>query len=214
MVTDDICMRWISLEKSRENEILKILSVALRRIFSSEIYDYNKLQEIRLRMNEPLIVIYDNREYFVTEKGKRTTECKKAYMVAPADIRETLEYISNYSLYAYEDEIRQGFITIQGGHRVGLAGKVILESGMIKSVRHISFINIRLRDTFQLDSKVTITFDESYTVTAVKVDVVSTTSGSTTDTTMDAANLRQEIAKEYKISEDRIEIFVNGYQTK
>ena len=115
MVTDDICMRWISLEKSRENEILKILSVALRRIFSSEIYDYNKLQEIRLRMNEPLIVIYDNREYFVTEKGKRTTECKKAYMVAPADIRETLEYISNYSLYAYEDEIRQGFITIQGG---------------------------------------------------------------------------------------------------
>ena len=50
--------------KSRENEILKILSVALRRIFSSEIYDYNKLQEIRLRMNEPLIVIYDNRGIF------------------------------------------------------------------------------------------------------------------------------------------------------
>ena len=71
-----------------------------------------------------------------------------------------------------------------------------------------------LRDTFQLDSKLTITFDESYTVTAVEVDVVSTTSDSTTDTIMDAANLRQEIAKEYKISEDRIEIFVNGYQTK
>lgn len=77
-----------------------------------------------------------------------------------------------------------------------------------------TMIENHLRDTFQLDSKVTITFDESYTVTAVKVDVVSTTSGSTTDTTMDAANLRQEIAKEYKISEDRIEIFVNGYQTK
>lgn len=77
-----------------------------------------------------------------------------------------------------------------------------------------TMIEDHLRDTFQLDSKVTITFDESYTVTAVKVDVVSTTSDSTTDRTMDAANLRQEIAKEYKISEDRIEIFVNGYQTK
>lgn len=77
-----------------------------------------------------------------------------------------------------------------------------------------TMIEDHLRDTFQLDSKVTITFDESYTVTAVEVDVVSTTSDSTTDTTMDAANLRQEIAKEYKISEDRIEIFVNGYQTK
>ena len=77
-----------------------------------------------------------------------------------------------------------------------------------------TMIENHLRDTFQLDSKVTITFDESYTVTAVEVDVVSTTSDSTTDTIMDAANLRQEIAKEYKISEDRIEIFVNGYQTK
>lgn len=77
MVTDGICMRWISLEKSRENEILKILSVALRRIFSSEIYDYNKLQEIRLRMNEPLIVIYDNREYFVTEKESEPQNVRK-----------------------------------------------------------------------------------------------------------------------------------------
>lgn len=65
------------MEKSRENEILKILSVALRRIFSSEIYDYNKLQEIRLRMNEPLIVIYDNREYFVTEKGSEPQNVRK-----------------------------------------------------------------------------------------------------------------------------------------
>ncbi len=133
-----------SEEKNRENEILKILSLGLRKIFASEVYDYNKLQEIRLRINEPLIVIYDNREYFVTGKGRRVTERGKAYLVQPADVRETLEYISNYSLYAYEDEIRQGFITIQGGHRVGLAGKVILESGRIKSVRHISFINIRL----------------------------------------------------------------------
>ena len=47
-----------------------------------------------------------------------------------------------------------------------------------------------------------------------RVDVVSTTSDSVADTTVDVAKLRQEIAKEYKISEDRIEIFVNGYQTK
>ena len=75
-----------------------------------------------------------------------------------------------------------------------------------------TMIEDHLRDTFQLDNKVTITFDENYTITAV--DVVSTTSDSVADTTVDVAKLRQEIAKEYKISEDRIEIFVNGYQTK
>lgn len=77
-----------------------------------------------------------------------------------------------------------------------------------------TMIEDHLRDTFQLGNKVTITFDGNYTITAVEVDVVSTTSDSVADTTVDVAKLRQEIAKEYKISEDRIEIFVNGYQTK
>ena len=64
--------------------------------------------------------------------------------MSPADLKETLEYISSFSLYAYEDEIRQGFITVQGGHRIGLAGKVVVENGIVKCIKHISFINIRM----------------------------------------------------------------------
>ncbi len=128
----------------RKNEILGILSRRLRKIFSCDLFDFDKLQEIRLRINEPLMVIYDNREYFVTEEGRRVGNLNNAYVVRSCDINETLEFISNYSLYAYEDEIRQGFITIQGGHRVGLAGKIVFSDGKIKSVKHISFINIRL----------------------------------------------------------------------
>ncbi len=121
-----------------------ILSRRLRRVFIMPRFDYSRLQEIRLRINEPLIMVYGNQEFFLTEAGERTTIRQHAYIVRPSDIHETLEYISNYSLYAYEDEIRQGFITIQGGHRVGIAGKVVLEDGKIKCVKHISFINIRL----------------------------------------------------------------------
>lgn len=110
-----------------------------------------------------------------------------------------------------------------------------------------TMIKDHLRDTFQLDSKVAITFDENYTITAVDVTVgeldtkndvednvvsektaekeesfdraADTTekesiSGIAADTIVDAAKLRQEIAKEYKISEDRIKVFINGYQTK
>lgn len=129
---------------SRCSEIFNILPCRLKNIFSEKMYDYEKLQELRLRINEPLIVIYDNQEYFVTGDGRRTVNREEAYIVHACDIKETLEFISNHSLYAYEDEVRQGFITIQGGHRVGLAGKVVLESGKIKCVRHISFINIRM----------------------------------------------------------------------
>ena len=60
------------------------------------------------------------------------------------DLKETLEYISGYSLYACEDELRQGYISVQGGHRVGVTGKVILDRGNIRSIKYISCINVRL----------------------------------------------------------------------
>ena len=55
-----------------------------------------------------------------------------------------LEYISNYSLYACEQEMRQGFITIEGGHRVGLSGQAIMENGKVKNLKYISSVNIRV----------------------------------------------------------------------
>ncbi len=129
---------------NKENEILKILSNKLKNLLITAKLDYNKLQELRLRVNEPFIIVYDSKEFFVNTEGSLTNKSYDAYIVNSCDIRDTLEFISNYSLYAYEDEIRQGFITIQGGPRVGIAGKVVMENGKIKSVRHISFINIRM----------------------------------------------------------------------
>ncbi len=106
--------------------------------------DYDKLQEIRLRMNAPLLIIYANQESFITEDAKISDNPRKAIIITKNEIKETMEYISNYSLYAFEDEIRQGFITINGGHRIGIAGKTIMEDDVIKGMKHISFINIRL----------------------------------------------------------------------
>ncbi|BCN30391.1 stage III sporulation protein AA [Anaeromicropila herbilytica] len=128
----------------KRDEILKIFSLNLRRVISSLELDYEKLQEIRLRVNGPLIVIYDNKEYFITKDSNLVNLQEEAYLVSQNEIRETMEYISNYSMYAFEDEIKQGFITIQGGHRIGIAGKTILENDKIKNIKHISFINIRL----------------------------------------------------------------------
>ena len=129
---------------TKKEEIFKIISAHLRKVLDATNIDFELLQELRLRINEPLILIYDGKEYFVSENGNLEHECELGYVVNTNDIKETLEYISSFSLYAYEDEIRQGFITVQGGHRIGLAGKVILEQGKVKSVKHISFINIRM----------------------------------------------------------------------
>jgi stage III sporulation protein AA len=128
----------------KREEILKVLSMKLRKMIACVSMDYEKLQEIRLRVGCPLMVVYDNKEYFINQDHKLDKSQKSVYMITQNEIRETMEYISNYSLYAFEDEIRQGFITIQGGHRVGVAGKTIIEDERIKNMKHISFINIRL----------------------------------------------------------------------
>lgn len=127
-----------------KDELLKIFSVKLRTILGKARIDFQKLQEIRLRMNAPLLLIYENQEYFLTEEAKMVHNPLLAVIITKNEIRETMEYISNYSLYAFEDEIKQGFITINGGHRIGIAGKTIIEDDTIKGMKHISFINIRL----------------------------------------------------------------------
>lgn len=127
-----------------KDELLKIFSLKLRTILGKLTIDFDKLQEIRLRINAPLIIIYANKETFVTEDAKFADNPLKAVQITKNEIKETMEYISNYSLYAFEDEIRQGFLTISGGHRIGIAGKIIIENDEIKGMKHISFINIRL----------------------------------------------------------------------
>lgn len=117
--------------KEQKKQILQVLAKKIQHEVEKEQFDFSYLQEIRLRTGKPLTVLY---------KGKE----KLLMKVEQEELRETLEYISNYSLYAYENEMRQGFITIEGGHRVGMAGKVVMEEGKIKNLKYISSINIRV----------------------------------------------------------------------
>lgn len=128
----------------KQDKVLNILPGELRERLSKFLGDTAGLQEIRLRSGRPLAVIYDNREYFIDEKGDFTLNPGQGFVVRHKWIRETMEYVSNYSLYAYEEEMRQGYITIEGGHRVGLAGKIVMEGEQVTQMKHISFMNIRL----------------------------------------------------------------------
>ncbi len=128
----------------KENEILRLFSVNIRNRLKYILQNADRLQEIRMRINKPMIIRYDNREYFVDERtGRLSTKCEP-YIVKKNEMKETMEYVCNYSLYAFQEELRQGFITVQGGHRVGIAGKVVTEDGMIQNIKYISSINVRI----------------------------------------------------------------------
>ena len=127
-----------------KDELLKIFSLKLRTILSKLKIDFDLLQEIRLRIDCPLMINYGNKEYFVSESASLVKDPYHGVLITKNEIRETMEYISNYSLYAFEEEIRQGFITINGGHRIGISGKTIIREESIKGMKHISYINVRL----------------------------------------------------------------------
>jgi len=126
------------------SEITKLFSLEIKGRLDKLSLDFNKIYEIRLRVNQPLIIVRENEEIFLADKGGITKNINEAYIITKKELRETVEYISNFSLYAFEDEVRQGFITVQGGHRVGICGKVFLEGNNIKNIKYISFINIRV----------------------------------------------------------------------
>ena len=94
--------------------------------------NWNDVQEIRLRMNQNVCIRVKNQNIEIPR------------IVSQKDIREVIDFVSNYSMHAYENELRQGFITIEGGHRVGVAGQVLTEKGNVKNMKHISSINIRI----------------------------------------------------------------------
>ena len=96
--------------------ILNILPRSIRLLIRKEVPDFVHLQEIRLRTQKPLILVYNGKEVFV-ERARG-----EPYIVTKEELREMVDYISNYSLYAYEQEMKQGFITVEGGHRVHWLG--------------------------------------------------------------------------------------------
>lgn len=124
--------------------VFDMLSPCIRCMVNRFNIDYKELMEIRLRVNGPLIFVFSHGDYFICHGHGLIDRIDDAYIVTPSDVKSTLDFISDYSLYAYEDEIRQGFITVKGGHRVGLAGQVVLDKGRVRSVKNISFINIRV----------------------------------------------------------------------
>ncbi len=122
----------------QKDRVMNVLPRSIRTAVGREQLDISRLQELRLRAEKPLILICDGRERIVRDQRD------EPYMVTEEEVREMLQYISNYSLYAYEQEMKQGFITVEGGHRVGLTGQAVIENGRVKNLRYVSSINLRM----------------------------------------------------------------------
>lgn len=102
------------------------------------------IQEIRMNVGQPLILKVNGKEKILHRQGGITEIDEEAFCVSEEMMKETFSFICKHSVYAYEEEIRQGFITIEGGHRIGLVGQAVTEQDKVKNIKYISGLNIRL----------------------------------------------------------------------
>jgi len=99
--------------------------------------------EIRIRANQPLQLVMGQQDIIVAEPGQEICQLE-GYRCTREDLSRTFQLICKNSVYAFEEQLQQGYLTINGGHRVGLAGQATVFNGAIKTIKNISSLNIRL----------------------------------------------------------------------
>ena len=104
----------------------------LSNIFKQNPIIWDRLQEIRIRVGRPIILKLRDQDILLE------------YVVSQSEILQMLERLCENSIYAYKNQICEGFITVKGGHRVGIAGSCVIENGKIINVKYISSLNFRI----------------------------------------------------------------------
>ncbi len=116
-----------------------------------ELSSLTDLEEIRIRIGQPVFFHTRRGEFLLMTSGEGYVIQKyekekgdEVYRITEQDLFEMQNYISNYSLYAFCEELKNGFLTIQGGHRIGIAGGTVNENGRISGISYLTFLNIRV----------------------------------------------------------------------
>lgn len=118
------------------DEILRYFPNKIYQIFSNLLQENpqiaTELQEIRIRVDKPIILKLREKDIILQ------------YNILQTEILQIVERLCENSIYAYKNQICEGFITIKGGHRVGLTGSCVIENGKITNIKYISSLNIRI----------------------------------------------------------------------
>ncbi len=115
-------------------KILEYFPIEIGQLIQNNIeqFEMNELEEIRIRVSKPIILKLANREKIIN------------YKVSTQDILKILENITENSLYSYQKQICSGYISLKGGHRVGITGNVVMEDEKVININYIYSLNFRI----------------------------------------------------------------------
>lgn len=103
-----------------------------------------RAEEIRIRVDRPLEVVAGGEYTFVTADARPTMSAAEAFKPSRDDCLKLLDRVTNHSVYSMEEELRRGYITVGGGHRIGIVGRAVLDGGRVRTLQHIGGFNVRI----------------------------------------------------------------------
>lgn len=123
-------------EGIRIEEIIRYFPINISNLLYKAINQNEKMkeqiQEIRIRVGRPIILKLQNLDILIE------------YIVNQTEILQILEKICENSIYAYKNQICNGYITIKGGHRIGITGSAVVENEKIINIKYITSLNFRI----------------------------------------------------------------------
>lgn len=127
------------------------LTDRIRKIICSiNIYEAENITEIRLRSNCPISVRYNGKTMYLTDASRLVYKSTDSLpTISQAEMNDSFNRLCDYSVYTYLNDIKNGFITMNSGHRVGFCGQAIREGEELVSVKDISSFNIRIARQFK-----------------------------------------------------------------
>lgn len=121
--------------------LIRILNETLKNAILKTPVD--RINEIRIRLNKKIIVTIDNKSYYLSQDGLSSKE-ERAIVCDSETIEFIIKRACENSVYAYTDQIKNGYITTKGGIRIGLAGEGVIDKNQIKNLKNISSLVIRI----------------------------------------------------------------------
>ncbi|MDE6189014.1 MAG: Flp pilus assembly complex ATPase component TadA [Clostridia bacterium] len=122
-----------------------MLSKLLPLSIYNELYrvcDFNELSEIRLRVDKPI-------HYAINGRYKRLGD----FCISSSDVEKILSYATKSSLYAYNTSMVDGFITFDGGIRIGVSGEGVLKGGSLCALKNVTSLCIRIPHYVEIKDK-------------------------------------------------------------
>lgn len=187
------------MDKVMEEIISKLPTEIAEKLSECE---FENLQEIRFRAMRPAMLYYSDRKSYLGNSG----ECDMDSAIV-LDIKEIEKIVANFcrnSVYSYFEDIKSGFVTLSGGHRVGIAGRAVKMHDSISNIIEFSSVNIRIARQYKGSCRNCIDFIKSNE--RIKNTVIISPPGCGKTTVL--RDIARTLGDEYKVSiiDERFEI--------